>query len=132
MTNTLVAILVFAVIDTFVTLAIIASLARGGFGPFAEQFPAVEALPGAVRREFQSLKVGASNFGGCVHIAVDERFLHLYPARFLRMFGCEAASIPWERIAIVKPAGKAHAVARAGSITFTAPRWALELASPPP
>jgi len=67
----------------------------------SSKFPPMEPLPDSVRRRFQSFKIGLINLGWCVHVAVDERYLHLTPTRLARWFGVRAMSVPWEAIEVV-------------------------------
>lgn len=99
--------------------------------PLHTAFPPVEPAPDAVRRRFQSFGFDMMNFGGCVHVAVDERHLHLRPALLARWFGLRDMSVPWGSIALEKVKGKS-AVARVGKTRLRGPAWCLTLAGPAP
>src|SRR5436305_593161 len=63
-------------------------------------FPPQEPAADAVRRRFQSFKIGYVSCGWSMHVAADDRYMHLTPARFVRWFGVRALSIPWDQIEI--------------------------------
>jgi hypothetical protein len=119
------AIVAFAVVEPVV---IIWGVVRVAWGGFAGRFPQVEPEPDAVRKNFQSFRIGVMNLGYSVHVAVDAKCLHLTPARFLRWFGARPASVPWEQI---EPSGKhrgRYMDVRIGAQRVTGPSWALEIA----
>lgn len=117
--------------DLTVVWVLLASFRSGHWEPLERAFPAVEVLPGAVRRDFQSFSFGLNNLGYCVHVAADERHLHLMPARLLRWVGCGPMSLPWEAIESVKAGGERWRTVRVGKQEFRGPAWCLELAGPP-
>lgn len=89
----------------------------------------VEPRPGSVRKDFQSLRIGMFNYGGCVHIAVDEDYLHLYPARVVRVSGGRALSIPWDRVqADASRPERRMWPARINGQKVLAPGWAMKIA----
>lgn len=117
-------------VDLIVVAALLRSLSYT-WNRMARDHPPVEPAPDAVRKNFQSVKLGIYNLGLCVHVAVDDAYLHLLPARALRWGGSRAASVPWEAITPVGDrAFNAFAVKIAGQ-SLTGPRWALGLAQPP-
>ena len=121
----------FVATDLVVIPLIIRTIVNGSWGELQNAFPARPVAGGAVLREFQSLRIGTANFGGCVHIAVDEACLHLLPAMFIRWFGAGPVSIPWESLSEVRRTSRGRfAEAVAGRKRLTAPAWALELAEP--
>lgn len=99
----------------------------------AHGHPPVEPAPGAVRRDFQSFKIGIFNLGWSIHVAVDADYLHLYPARIARWMGMVPMSIPWEEVEFRKKgwgkSGLGGATVRIGKQWVTGPRWALQLAA---
>jgi hypothetical protein len=90
----------------------------------------VEPSPGAVRKDFQSIKVGVFNFGACAHIAVDEDHLHMYPAWIVRASGGHAFSIPWSLVVpdASHPARRTWP-ARINGQRVQAPAWAMRIAA---
>ncbi len=120
-------IIVFAVVEPVV---IIWAAMKFGWGPLAADFPPRPVHDQAVRKKFQSFRLGLLNLGWSVHVAVDEGHLHLEPAAWMRTFGAKAASIPWERIEVVKHGRGAWMTARIGPHTLAGPAWCLELAEP--
>jgi hypothetical protein len=100
--------------------------------PLRQRYPARDVAPDAVRRNFQSFRFGAINFGGCIHVAVDEDHLHLIPARLLRWFGASTVSIPWASIAITgRPRLGRILPASFDGRSVAGPAWCLRLAEPP-
>ncbi len=82
------------IFDAALAATIIWTVLRLIWRPMERNWPAIEPAPDAVRRNFQSFRFGASNFGGCIHVAADESHLHLIPARFLQWFGIGPISVP--------------------------------------
>lgn len=112
-----------------VDFLVLRTLVGGAFDGIAKKYPAQPVLAGAVRREFQSISIGLSNMGGCVHMSVDERCWHIEPARFVRWLGGRSTiSIPWEAIRVKKATPRAVTVhvERIGEVR--GPVWALGLA----
>lgn len=107
------------------------SMCAAALRPLREAFPPVEPLPSAVHRRFQSFGFDLMNFGMCVHVAADERWLHLRPARIARWAGLRDMSIPWEAITLEKVRGKS-AVAKVRSTRVRGPAWCLSLAGQAP
>jgi hypothetical protein len=103
------------------------ALLRSGWSELVQGFSGAEVSAGAVRRDFQSFKVGLYSFGWCVHVAVDEHHLHVFPAALLRWVGATRASIPWERVRVVK-VGKRSTRVQIGMTTVTGPTWCLSMA----
>lgn len=114
--------------DLIIFMAIFRALAHT-MNDLGKDFPAVEPEPGAVRRGFQSFKVGIMNLGLCIHAAADASHLHLDPAWVPRKMGMKPMSIPWERIELKKVRGS-YAKAKIGRHVVVGPRWCLELADP--
>jgi hypothetical protein len=96
----------------------------------ASKFPPAEPRPEAVRRRYQSFKVGLVNLGWCIHVAVDERSLHLTPARVARWFGMRAMTVPWESIEYLGKAAIGSSVrVRIAGEEIHGPAWCLNLAA---
>jgi hypothetical protein len=97
--------------------------------PLRDAFPPVEPAPDAVRKRFQSFGFNLVNLGGCVHVAADDLWLHLRPARVARWVGMRDMSIPWAAITLERVRGK-WAVAKVGGVSVRGPAWCLALAGP--
>lgn len=123
-----IALLVIGFDAVFVPL-LIWGMVRGAWKPIEERYPRVQPEPDALRREFQSIRLDMLNLGLSVHLAVDSRFLHIEPAKIIRLFGAGAFSVPWEAISDVRIKGR-YGRASLSKTTLTAPAWALELAKP--
>lgn len=119
-------IVAFAVVEPAVIIAVVV---RTGWNGFAGRHPPAETAPDAVRKSFQSIRVGLMNLGASVHLAVDEKHLHIVPARYLRLFGAQPASVPWERMEVEK-SGRRWVTVRIGADRLMGPAWALSLADP--
>lgn len=117
-------------IDVIIVRSVFHAVAHA-WNAMLREYPPVEPAPDAVRRNFQSLKMGFYNFGFSVHLAVDDRFLHLSPAWIIRWAGCRPGSVPWEKVTPLGPRLFRGYAVRIGRQTLTGPRWALGLASPP-
>lgn len=90
----------------------------------------VEPKPGSVRKDFQSMKVGIFSFGSCLHIAVDEDYLHLYPAKIVRMSGGKTFSVPWSLVeADASRPQRRMWPGRINGQKVLAPAWALKIAA---
>lgn len=113
---------------TLMDVVVVYALVSAGWAELVQDFAAAEPQPGAVRRDFQTVKAGMYNFGWSVHIAVDERHLHFYPSAVVRWCGGKPASIPWERIQLVEP-GKRLTKVRIGKNTVVGPTWCLQMAA---
>lgn len=98
-----------------------------GLRSFSARWPAREPGAGAVRREFQSFKIGIVGLGWSVHVAVDEDHLHLSPAWLARRVGMRAMSIPWEAVTPGRSLLGGREVEVDGMV-IRGPRWCLELA----
>lgn len=108
---------------------VLRALMAGSFGRLSAKFPGQEPTPEAVRKNFQSFKIGMVNAGFSVHVAVDEHFLHLYPAAILRWSGARPVSVPWSEIELKGKWGP-YRRAKVGGVDMSGPRWCLDLASP--
>lgn len=115
-----------AAITMFIAWVIVKSSWTGLAGPFE----AHEIGPDAVRKNFQSFRIGIVNLGFSVHVAVDEQYLHLIPARIIQIFGAKAASIPWDQVTFKDRKGKRYATVKIGSSMVLGPAWCLTIAEP--
>jgi hypothetical protein len=113
---------------TLLDYTIIRFLMSRCWGHLPRAFPRRPPREDAVRRNFQSFQLGLCNFGFCIHVAVDEQYLHLEPARLIRLLGAGPASIPWESIRLTGPPRRGWLTAQVGDRQFLGPAWCLELA----
>ena len=124
-------VIAIAVAVTALDLMIVVGIIHWGWGPLSREFPATEPGDDAVWRRYQSFRLGLLSLGYCIHVAADERYLHLVPIKPLRAFGAAAASIPWQSIRILTHTpGDRWITVRIGTRTMKGPAWCLELASP--
>ncbi len=121
-------VVIVVLADLIFVPLVLHALVRGAWSPLVERYPAREPAADAVEKQFQSYKIGLFNLGFMIHTAVDDVCLHLFPAKFGRMLGMKAVSIPWEEITPLKRRGKKYAEVKIGTNTVLGPRWALELA----
>jgi hypothetical protein len=106
---------------------IVSTLLKAAWG----MLPARAAAPtgaDAVRRDFQSFKIGMYNLGYCIHVAVDDAYLHLLPTAILRWAGAKPVSIPWEDVEFLRRKGTKWAEVRIVKQKVLGPAWALEIA----
>lgn len=96
----------------------------------AEDYPAIQPLPDAVCRRFQTCSMGIFNLGWSVNILADEDHLHLQPALFLRAATSRGMSIPWDD---VKPEQKRtlgrYCAFRINDRRFLTPAWVADIAN---
>ncbi|MHC4220071.1 MAG: hypothetical protein ACYSU7_16625 [Planctomycetota bacterium] len=119
-------IIVFSIVET---LVILWAVVHFGWSPIHKKFPTRAPDAEAVTRSYQSFKVGILNLGFSVHVAVDEHFLHLTPAAYLRGFGAGTLSIPWEAITVEKRSRSGRWITiKIDKWTIMGPAWCLELA----
>jgi hypothetical protein len=106
---------------------IVSTLLKAAWGMLP---PRAGVTPGedAVRRDFQSFKIGMYNLGYCIHVAVDDAYLHLFPTAMLRWAGARPISIPWEDVEFLRRKGTKWAEVRIGRQKVLGPAWALEIA----
>jgi len=125
-------IAVFVGLVIVVDLAVVSSVMAGMLGStwwaLQKRFPGTPPAPGAVRRNFQSLRMDFMNLGLGAHLAADESYLHLLPTAALRWFRCRPISVPWEEIRL-EQSGRRWASARIGKLRLAGPAWALGLAA---
>ena len=119
-------IVVFAVVEPIVILWAIVHFA---WAPIHEKFPAHEPGADAVRRGFQSFRVGILKLGFSFHATVDEHHLHLEPAAYLRWFKARTVSIPWDAMTVGKRSRRGRWITvKVDKWTIMGPAWCLELA----
>ncbi|MCC7388000.1 MAG: hypothetical protein IT431_04445 [Phycisphaerales bacterium] len=114
--------------DLVIVPLIVMAVVSGTWSPLADRYPAQALGADAVRRDFQSYKVGIMNLGFSIHTAVDERHLHLLPAMLGRWMRMRPVSVPWEAVEPVRRRGAKYAEVRIGKETVVGPAWALGLA----
>jgi hypothetical protein len=123
------AIVLFVAFDLFVCVAVIWGMVHACWRDIAKNFPAQAPSQDGVERRFQSFKFGICNFGACVHVVADEKYLHLTPVRWVQRLGAKPMSVPWSSMEIVKRGTKWSKVRLQGQ-TVGGPAWCLNLASP--
>lgn len=121
-------VLLVVLVDVTVVPLIVMAVVNGTWSPLADRYPAQPVPADAIRRDFQSYKVGLMNLGMMVHTAVDEKHLHLLPARLGRWMRMRPVSVPWEAVEPVRLRGTKYAEVKIGKETVTGPAWALGLA----
>lgn len=114
-------------VDAVLIPSLLYGMISGYWQPIYKKHPATEPLPGAVARNFQSIRIELFNLGYCVHLTIDEQHLHIAPAWLLRVVGARTISLPWEAMQI-KKLGKRWGTVKIGSTQITGPAWAFELA----
>ena len=115
--------------DLLLLPLILYAVIKGSWMRLQQVHPAAEPATDAVRKNFQSFKIGLLNLGMSVHVAVDERALHLFPAAIIRWFGARPASVPWGEIEVKKRGRFTTHVRIAGADVF-GPHWCFELVDP--
>lgn len=130
MSPVLIAALAFFFVMDAAIVVLILRVTAHSWNSIAGKYPATEPAPDAVRRDFQSFRIGAINLGYSVHVIADETHLHLRPARILRLLGGRPSSIPWEEIVPLERAALGGRFARIAGKTITGPRWCIDLADP--
>jgi len=122
---------IFVLLDLIIVSGVMFGAVRFFLRPLAARFPAVQPLPEALTRKFQSVRIDMLNLGFAVHVTVDGERLHLTPVAILRWLGARTISIPWNEIQIAKRSKLTGAVsAKIGSTTLVGPSWCMELAMP--
>lgn len=131
MMSSVVALIVVVMAIDFMVFGALASGIKAQWAPIVRDFPGVDPGPGAVRKNFQTLRLGMFNLGQGFHIAADEERVHLSPALVSRLLGLKAVSVPWEhvRLAPGNKKGRSVHVIIAGA-NIRGPRWAFGLVDP--
>ena len=119
---------VFVTMDAIIVWAIMRTISQT-MKRLGEGNPPVDPEPGAVRREFQSFKLGILNLGYSIHVAVDASHLHLYPSLTARWIGIKPMSIPWERVEWRRATRLSGTHVRINGVDVYGPTWALKLAA---
>ncbi len=104
------------------------------FSPLAGRYPAREPAPGAFRKEFVGFRLhGIFNFGFCLHIDVDDRFVHISPAWLPRLAGACPSSVPREDVQRGTGKGADRLVSGTiGGISVSIAGWVFEKAEKGP
>ena len=118
------------VIDSIMVWAIV-RVASEAAKELARDYPGRPVPDGAVRRGFQSFKIGIMNLGWCIHVAVDQGYLHLQPTWLARRFGLLPISLPWGVIEIRERRWRKWWV-RVGKHDVAGPPWCFQLADTRP
>lgn len=126
---------IYLAVDAIVIVAVF-RIVLEVLAPLVKACPPIEPKPDAVRKNFQSFSFGMANFGGCVHVLVDDGHLHLRPAMLARWFALKPMSIRWDQITWLGPArlGKyrkgGSSKVKVENIEIRGPGWCLDLAKP--
>ena len=124
---------VFMFFDLFFIAIIVGTIVRKTWKPFEVLYPAQEPLDQHTGRRFQSFSIGMVGLGMSIHVVIDDEYLHLTPAWFVRVFGLKPVSIPWDEIEPI-PAkfsrGK-YAKVSINQQKVTGPRWCFQLVLEP-
>ena len=130
-TQVIVVVAVFLISDGIVVPMVIRGLVESEWEPIARAFPAQGApSPGAVRREFCSLKIGMLSCGWGMHLTADETHLWFEPAMVCRWLGIRPAVVPWNAVTYVRDKGRSSAVVRILKSEIIGPRDIFALAGP--
>lgn len=122
------------IVSGFLTVdaVIVAALMVGVGNMMAElvrAFPPQEPAADAVRRRFQSFQIGLVGCTWSIHVAADDRFLHLRPARIVRWFGVRPLSIPWDEIKVRGKGFFGFVRTTVRGVKIEGPAWCMGLAS---
>lgn len=96
------------------------------FTELARQHPPQTRRGGAPVRRYQSIAIGALNFGSSFAIARDEQHVHFEPMLVARWFGARAFSVPLESLREPLARHRHGRSVKLGRFTLSAPSWALE------
>lgn len=115
--------------DMIVVGAILNVAVQTLFEPLSKRFPPQEMMADVVEKPFQTVKVGIMNFGMSVHFGVDDKHVHVVPAKLLRWCGGKPSSVPLSEVSVDASAGVDRC--RAGKlvdgviagIALQAPAW---------
>jgi hypothetical protein len=116
--------------DSLLAVALVRWIVRSLWIPLQTRYPGADAAPDAVRRNFQSFRIGLASLGWLVHVTVDDDHLHLDPARVLRWVGAERISVPWNAMELVAPPRGRWATVRLERQRIVGPAWCLSLVAP--
>lgn len=117
----------FVIVDLVVVGAVMTFAMESTLGKLSKAFPGQAIDATAKRRNFQSMSSGMVNLGFCIHIAVDDAYLHIVPSGFLRLFKAKAASIPWDAVELTPEGGSKRWVdVKAAGVEMKLPAWILD------
>ncbi len=123
-------VLMFLAMDAIIVSSLMRA-ARDALRDLARGRAPVEPGPGAVRKEFQSFKIGIINLGYSIHVAVDASYLHLYPSLTARWIGMAPMSIPWEEIRVKRVTRLSGVSTMIGKHSVSGPKWCMAMAADP-
>ena len=130
MSNTAVIVVVLVVLfDLVLVPLIIYAAIKGGWKKLQDTHPGAEPGPDAVRKNFQSFKIGMMNLGYAVHVAADDKHLHMLPTLLLRRCTAKPISVPWDAIEI-KKRGRWSTHAKIAGADLWGPNWCFDLVNP--
>ncbi len=115
--------------DLFVIATVIGLLVRIAWKPLERSFPVRQPSEPSYGRKFQTFCIGQVNFGGCIHVILDDDYLHLTPVWFLGRLGMKPISIPWDAVQPLPASILSGKMARVqiGKQKITGPKWCFEL-----
>ena len=115
--------------DLFVVATVVGLLVRIAWKPLERSFPVRQPSEPSYRRKFQTFCIGWVNFGSCIHVVMDDRYLHLTPIWLLGRVGMKPISIPWDAIDPLPAStfGRKTARVQIGIQKITGPKWCFEL-----
>lgn len=125
---------VLALSEFVIVPTVIRAVIESNWTPIADAFPFAKApapSPGAVRREFCSLKVGMLSLGWSVHLTVDESYLRFEPAMIARVLGMKPVAAPWGEVKYLRERGRHGAVVSVRGTDILGPRDLFEIAKRP-
>ena len=122
-------VLVFVVAELAIGLTVVRMLLGNAWRPLQTAFPSQAPLEPHYRRNFQSFSFGLINAGFSIHVIVDDQYLHLIPAKYLRMMGLLPVSVPWSEIQMhaKQPSFGRQARAHLGKTEVVGPAWCFEM-----
>jgi hypothetical protein len=133
--GTAIGVICFVLVDLIMVWTIISWGFRRQWNSLAKDFPPLEVVEPSVTKSFQTFRVNSMNLGNCIHVTLDDRSLHLNPAKMLRWMGMLPVSIPWEFVKRIEP-HDANSIFRLspkfrrvkiGSVDVTGPAWCFQL-----
>jgi hypothetical protein len=128
-TSVVILVVVIVGVDLILVPLIIRAAMQGGWKVIEKTHPAVEPEPDAVRKDFQSFKIGLMNLGYCVHVACDDKHLHMLPSLLLRVCSGKPMSVPWGSVEVLKR-GKFSTQVKIAGVTLHGPHWCFDLVEP--
>ena len=121
--------LILVLFQVAATFAVSGFLIQSAWQNLAKPFPAMPMIEPNYRRNFQSFQFGQFNLGWCVHVVIDDDYLHLLPVTLLRWFQCQPMSIPWKAISLAstQPFLKRYTSVKIGLTKVIGPAWCFAL-----